>query len=133
MNNFLPEALPLIASFCVDEPLVSMMFLLLTCLYAVPLQAEDTLKNVKVSLMLKEATVREAINILKKQSNYNFFYRSDRFDAERKITLDFHGNLEEALQLILGEEITYVVSGKHIILKKKLISGLPLMMQIICG
>jgi TonB-linked SusC/RagA family outer membrane protein len=122
MNIFLPEALPLIASFCVSEPLVSMMFLLLTCLYAVPLQTQDTLKDVKVSLMLKDATVREAINILEKQSNLKFFYRSDRFDAERKVTLDFRGNLEEALQLILGEEITYVVSGKHIILKKKSMS-----------
>ena len=51
MNKFLQYALSCKAGFCVNETLVSMIFLLLTSLYAFPLQAEETLKNVNVSLI----------------------------------------------------------------------------------
>src|SRR5687768_2859088 len=97
-----------------------MMFLLLASLNLFPLQAGETLKNVNVSLMLKDATVSQALSILEKQSEYKFFYSSDQFNTERAITLNFHGDMDSALQLILGKEIRYVISGSHIILKKNL-------------
>ena len=98
-----------------------MMFLLLISLYALPFQTEQTLKNVYVSLVLEQATVRQGLNALEKQSEYKFFYGSDEFNTKRKVSLTFHGNMDEALVLLLGQEITYSISGKHIILKKKLI------------
>ena len=72
-------------------------------------------------LSLEHATVRQALNVLEKQSEYKFFYSSDQFNTKRRVTLNFHGNMDEALQLILGKEISYAISGKHIILKKKLL------------
>src|SRR5688572_11056735 len=98
-----------------------MMFLLLISLYALPFQTEQTLKNVYVSIVLEQATVRQALNVLEKQSEYKFFYGSDEFNTKRKVSLTFHGSMDEALALLLGQEITYSISGKHIILKKKLI------------
>ncbi len=97
-----------------------MIFLLLTSLYALPLQVDETLKNVNVSIILEQATVRQALNVLEKQSEYKFFYGSDEFDTKRRVSLNFHGNMDEALRVLLGEEITYAISGKQIILKKKL-------------
>jgi TonB-dependent starch-binding outer membrane protein SusC len=98
-----------------------MIFLLLTSLYAFPLQADQPLKNVSVSITLERATVRQALNVLEQQSEYKFFFSSDQVNTKRIITIDFHGAMDEALQLILGKEISYVISGKHIILKKKLL------------
>src|SRR5687767_11876857 len=95
-----------------------MMFLLLASVYLLPLQEGKTLKNVNVSLVVKDATVSQALSILEKQSEYKFFYGSDQFNTERTITLNFHGDMDSALQLILGKEISYVISGRHIILKK---------------
>jgi TonB-dependent starch-binding outer membrane protein SusC len=121
MNKFLQSVLSYKAGLCLNETLVSMIFLLLTSLYALPLQAEETLKNVNVSIMLEQATVRQALNVLEKQSDYKFFYSSDEFNTKRRVSLHFKGNMDEALVLLLGKEITYTISGKHIILKKKLL------------
>ena len=121
MNKFLQYALFSKAGLCVNETRVSMIFLLLTSLYAFPLQAEETLKNVNVSIMLERATVRQALNGLEKQSEYKFFYSSDQVNTKRRVTLNFHGTMDEALHLILGKEISYAISGKHIILRKKLL------------
>ncbi len=121
MTKFLQCALSLKAMLRINETRVSMIFLLLTSLYAFPLQAEETLKNVKVSIMLERATVSQALNVLEKQSEYKFFYSGDQFNTKRRVTLNFHGNMDEALQLLLGKEISYALSGEHIILKKKLL------------
>lgn len=99
-----------------------MLFLLLTSLYAMPLQAEVTLKDVSVSIVTENTTVKHALNILEKQSDYRFFYNSEQFNPKKKVTINFHGNMEEALQLIMGKDVSYVISGKHIILKKNLVN-----------
>lgn len=109
------------AQIDVKETRVFMLFLILTSLYAFPLQAEGALINVNVSIMLEDATVRQALHALEKQSDYKFFYSSDQFDTKRKVTLNFHGNMHDALELLLGKQMSYVLSGKHIILKKKLV------------
>src|SRR5688500_11587465 len=120
MNKFLQNALSCATGFRVNELKVSMIFLLVASLYAFPLQAEETLKNVHVSLMVENATVRQVLNILERQSEYKFFYGSDQFNIKRRLNVNFHGAMDEALRRVLGAEIVYSISGKHIILRKKL-------------
>ncbi len=123
MNNTLQCVVPYRADRFRNETIFLMLFLLITSLYALPLQAEESLKHVSVSIMVNNATVRQTLNVLEKQSDYKFFYGSEQFNTRRRLTLNFHGNMDEALQLIMGNDVAYAISGKHIILKKKLVSA----------
>lgn len=118
MNKILQGDSSYPVGFRVSRTKIFMLFLLLTSLYAMPLQAEVTLKDVSVSIMIENTTVKHALNILEKQSDYRFFYNSEQFNPKKKVTINFHGNMEEALQLIMGKDVSYVISGKHVILKK---------------
>ena len=119
MNKFLQSILPRKAGLWTKDIRIAMMFLLLTCMYALPLQAGESLKNVNVSVALEQVTVKQALHELERQSGYKFFYSSEQIDNRRKVNLSFRGNMDEALHLLFGEEVFYVISGKHILLKKK--------------
>jgi TonB-dependent starch-binding outer membrane protein SusC len=86
-----------------------------------PLQARDTIKDGKVSLMMENVTLRDVLKELEKQTQLTFFYSTDGIDTQRKIKVSLDNvNLEDALhEIFKGTGISYSLSGGHILLRKE--------------
>ncbi|GAB3170985.1 TonB-dependent receptor [Telluribacter humicola] len=74
----------------------------------------------KVSLNLRETTLRQVLYELERQSKMSFFYSSSQIDTKKKVSITQSGNLAEVLnELFRDSEILWQVDGKHILLKRK--------------
>lgn len=78
-------------------------------------------QNVKISLDLKNVTLEEALNAVKKQSNYSFWFRNEEVNLSKRVSVKaLHENMDHVLNLLLtGSELKYKIEGSHIILYKK--------------
>lgn len=99
-----------------------MLVLILFSINMLPLQANDTSQNLKVSLQMNDVTIREVFNELEKQTNFSFFYNSDLIDTQQKVDVNVKkGNLEEILAILFEDtDIEYHITGNQILLKRKL-------------
>lgn len=77
-----------------------------------------------VNLQLDKVSVKQAMNELKKESGYSFVYVSGDVDTRKQVTVKAT-QLDELIQQILqGQEVTYEIKGKNIIVKK-IVSSAP--------
>lgn len=84
-------------------------------LFIIPLSVSAAQE--KVSVKGKAITVKEAINIIEKNSVYSFFFKSTDLDNNKKRDINCTGTLDEVLTEILkGSNIKYVIKGKDVIL-----------------
>lgn len=68
-------------------------------------------KNVPLKTVLKE---------VEKQSKYSIIYQKNEVDENRPVTADFKNtSVEKALAQILGNDVTYSIQGKMIVIHKK--------------
>ncbi|MDR3251647.1 MAG: SusC/RagA family TonB-linked outer membrane protein, partial [Tannerella sp.] len=78
-------------------------------------------QEVKITLNLSNATVREALDEIKKQSEFSFWYRNEEVDLNRAVTIsvDKQG-IDNVLTKLLSEQnLSYKIDDKHIIIYKK--------------
>lgn len=75
-----------------------------------------------ISLRMKNVTVKEAIEKLKEKSGYSFVFSSVDVNTNLRVTLSVqNATVDEVVkQLLQGQEgLTYEISGKNIVIKKK--------------
>lgn len=90
------------------------LFTLLLFCWCAFIQAQN------VSLNLKNVTVKEALEAVRKQTGKSFFFNVNDVDMNQRITLNFKNEpLEKAVKLILeGQKLSYEIKDNHIILSK---------------
>ena len=74
-----------------------------------------------ISLNLKDVTVQEALEAIKQQSKFSFWYRNEDIDLNKKVSVRYNNqNVETILKEILsGQELSYTIDDTHIIIYKK--------------
>jgi TonB-linked SusC/RagA family outer membrane protein len=79
----------------------------------------------KVSLLLNDVTVEEAINMIEKETSYSFLFTDKAVDIDRKVSIRVNnGEITDILaQLLKGTDIGYQIIDRQIILAKKSITS----------
>lgn len=63
-------------------------------------------------------TMKQAIEMIEKTSDYRFFFKSNDVDNESKKNIDCSGTIEEVLaEVFKGSDVSYVVKNKEVLLK----------------
>ncbi len=71
-----------------------------------------------ISLKMSNVSVKKAITELQTQSGYSFVYIAGDINTDRKVSIDA-GQLDEAVKQILkGQNVSYEIQGKSIIVRK---------------
>lgn len=78
-------------------------------------------QNAEISLNLKGVTLQEAIDAVKEQSDFSFWYRNEEVDLSKKISVKAsHLNIRDIMsQLLYDQDLAYTIDEKHIIIYKK--------------
>ena len=80
-------------------------------MYADAAQGQLSIKKQSVSL-------KQIIQLIEKDSEYTFFFKSSDIDDTQKVNINCEGSIEEVLKVALkGSGMTYVIKDKEIILK----------------
>src|SRR5688572_30832620 len=75
----------------------------------------------KVSISEKNASLEKVINVIKKQTSYNFFYDPRIFDGAKPVTIQAKDlTIEQVLKEVLqNQHLDYFIEGKTITIVKK--------------
>jgi TonB-linked SusC/RagA family outer membrane protein len=75
-------------------------------------------QNTRLSLDMKNTTVKEVLQQIEKQSEFYFLYNSELVNVQRKVDISVENQkIEEILsQLFLNEKISIVVKDRHIVI-----------------
>lgn len=94
-----------------------LFFLAITNLMASEAYSQTT----KLSLQLKDATVKEVLNKIEDNSDYFFLYNSKLVDVDRKVSMDANDEkINKILEdLFRGTNVVYAVVDKQIVLTDK--------------
>ncbi|WP_319592415.1 TonB-dependent receptor [uncultured Draconibacterium sp.] len=77
------------------------VLLFLICCFAVNVSANDYSQNTRLSLNLKNKSLKEVFNAIEEQSEFIFFYEDKSLDIERNLTIIIeNSNVEEILDNI---------------------------------
>lgn len=93
--------------------------LCITLLSAVPQVAfADIVQNRMITLVVHNVTVKDAIEAIKKQSDYSFFIDTNAVNVHRKVSVDLANKpVHEVLDVIFqGQGVKYEVKGNHIVI-----------------
>jgi TonB-linked SusC/RagA family outer membrane protein len=74
--------------------------------------------STRLSLDMKETTVRKVLSAIERKSSFYFTYNSVQINTGRKVSIKVDGRLvSEILDVLFaGENIHYAINGKHIVL-----------------
>jgi hypothetical protein len=74
----------------------------------------------KITVKANDATLKEVISIIEKQSDYTFFYQNEDIDHSLRFIGDLKNqDIKEILdQLVTNTSLSYRISGKYIFLEK---------------
>ena len=99
---------------------ICMMFLMIS---VTPLQANV----LKISLSLKNVTIKEALSEVEKASGYSFIYNNNLVDDSKQVSLEVRNeSLEKVLEkLFRNRETAFQIVGKQIILAPKNLKEKP--------
>lgn len=77
-----------------------------------------------ISLNLRNITVKEAIVALEEKYGYRFLYETGDIDTRKKISVNIsNGSINDIMkQILAGQDLTYDIKEKNILLTKKLTS-----------
>lgn len=76
-----------------------------------------------LQLKLNNVTVKKAMTELKQKSGYSFVYEANDIQTEKSVSVDAN-TLKDAIEQILKDQnVSYEISGKNIIVRKKGTSG----------
>ena len=73
-----------------------------------------------IALKMRNVTVKQAMDELKEKSGYSFVFSSQDFDTSKKISVSVDNeDVREAIrQITEGQDVTYEIKGKDIIIRK---------------
>lgn len=114
------------------------LFLTALCLASIALSPQPAFaalpQHPKITLVLRNVTVKEAIEALKKQSGYSFFIDTEDVDLRRQVSVDVTDKpLPEILDAILaGQQVRYEIRDKRILISSRPVSA-PLQEKEIGG
>lgn len=82
--------------------------LIILFLFVIPLSASAAQE--KVSVKGKALTVKEAISMIEKNTDYSFFFKSTDLDNRKKKDISCEGTLDEVLGEVLKDSnIKYII------------------------
>ena len=96
-----------------------LMFLLLSLsnvLTGFQLSAQE--QNKKFSVKADNVTLKEAIEVVRKQGNYSFLIRNNDIDLNKKVSVNVNkGTINDVMaQLLTGTGISYEVNGNRVVI-----------------
>lgn len=103
-------------------PLAMRVTLILLCLIAFQLQAEDVYsQKTKISLDMKNASVEKVLQTIEEESDYYFLYNNKLVNVDRKVSVRVkNAAISDILdKLFTSQDVEYQVEGKQIILSPK--------------
>lgn len=67
----------------------------------------------RFSVKVDNITLKEAIEVIKKQGNYSFLIRNNDIDLNRKVSVNINnGTINDVMgQLLAGTDVSYEVNG----------------------
>ena len=74
----------------------------------------------EISLHLEDATLEQALEAIKQQSEYSFWYRNDEINLGRKVSVNINNqNIANVLDRLLATQgLAYTINEKHIVIYK---------------
>ncbi len=99
-----------------------MLTILITTFSMLQIQAADTVrKGHVVSISVQETSIRSAIAILEKKTNYRFFYNHRILSRSGKVNLNLiDAPIENVLsEMLRNSDLDYSIHGEQIVLRKK--------------
>lgn len=103
-------------------PLAMRVTLILLCLIAFQLQAEDVYsQKTKISLDMKSASVEKVLQTIEEESDYYFLYNNKLVNVDRKVSVRVkNAAISDILdKLFASQDVEYQVEGNQIILSPK--------------
>jgi len=78
-------------------------------------------QKTELSLHLEGVTLQEAFNAIRSQSDFSFWYRNDEVNLSKKVSVnaDRQNIYSVMAQLLHGQDLSFTVDEKHIIIYKK--------------
>jgi len=75
----------------------------------------------KVTLVQKDATIRQIFKEINKQTGYNIFWSDSQINGDTKLSVDFKNTpLADVLNICLeNSELTYSIEDKNVVIKQK--------------
>lgn len=114
---------------CSKVCLIMRLTLVLMAVSLMQVYATGLSQSSKISLSLKNVSLKQALKEIEKQSEYTFVYSDSKIDVNKKVDIEVKDcSLVDVLdRLIADSEIRYTSVDNHIVLtgKKKLIYRLP--------
>ena len=89
------------------------------CLAALWLLISSAAFAQNISLKLDRVPVRQAIAELQRSAGYSFVYKTGDIDTGRTVSVDAKELSEAVGQILAGQDVTFVIVGKNIIVSKK--------------
>lgn len=101
--------------------IMRLLFLFLTLGIGVCFSNNSYSQLTKISLNLKNKTVKQVFSEIEKKSEFIFFYQDEVLDADRKVTITtYDETIEQILKEILNvDDNTYFISDRSIYIIKK--------------
>lgn len=103
-------------------PLAMRVTLILLCLIAFQLQAEDVYsQKTKISLDLKNTSIEKVLQTIEEKSDYYFLYNNKLVNVDRKVSVRVkEAAISDVLdKLFASQDVEYQVEGNQIILSPK--------------
>ena len=87
---------------------------------AIAFSATTYSQSTKLTVNLKDATVREVIEAIEEQSEFLFLYQEGQVDLNRRVTIHAEGKqLQEILdEVFKGTDNIYIVSDRQVVIGK---------------
>ena len=94
--------------------------LILTCMLTISAHATYS-QSKQISLNLTNVTVKEALETVKRQSNYSLSFNTKDLDVRKKVSINVvNVSIQDALSLILKDQnVSYSVEDRKIVIIKK--------------
>lgn len=101
--------------------IMRLLFLFLTLGIGICFSNNSYSQLTKISLNLKNKTVKQVFSEIEKKSEFIFFYQDEVLDADRKVTINtYDETIEQILKEILNvDDNTYFISDRSIYIIKK--------------
>lgn len=109
---------------CLPKCYYLLFFLALFTLRSVSAQGQA---DKKVSISVKNASLKDVIKLIEKQSGYSFMYSSDIVNLDRPISMSFkNGPIEKVLNYVFkNTDIIFSIQGNVITLNKDKVKAIP--------
>jgi iron complex outermembrane receptor protein len=90
-------------------------------LFAAIMQASATAVAQRLTLVQKDATLKEVFTAINKQTGYNIFWSDSQINANQKVNANFSNTplLEVLDKCLENTQLTYSVENKTVVIKQK--------------